>query len=432
MSNEPNKSSAAQKAAQLAQLAKGLADTIKGALTGGIKGAAIAAVKNFAPQIIKILAYILCFFMLLPTIIYFAIPNMFFQMPSVNEPDVSTLTNQAMTIESMYARIDGFTQEEADKIVLELAAGHDEVNSEYDFSGINRYWIIAISSVYYEQSMTISEADVRGIISENLAESHTITYWQERVGTDDDGEGIYESRSRINIRITNNKHDLLMQKLGFTQFQTDWAYFLYENISDTQITEHGYEDLTSDSSQLNDYGDLVFTNGSREVVYYNQTDARWGHYMYGTVDNIAIAGCGPTALAMVVSSMTDRMINPKEMADWSVANGHCCDGNGSYHTLINKGAEHFGLRVKSVGRGDGQQIIDALANGKLVVAIMGPGHFTVSGHFIVLRGVTSDGKILVADPVSVRKTGMEWDLWTILNESSRKTYNNGPFWIISL
>jgi hypothetical protein len=135
---------------------------------------------------------------------------------------------------------------------------------------------------------------------------------------------------------------------------------------------------------------------------------------------------------MVVSSMTDRMIDPKEMADWSVDNGHLCDGNGSYHTLINKGAEHFGLSVKSVGVGDGQQIIDALADGKLVVAIMGPGHFTTGGHFIVLRGVTSEGMILVADPVSVRKTGMEWDMRIILNESSRKTYNNGPFWIIDL
>ena len=43
-----------------------------------------------------------------------------------------------------------------------------------------------------------------------------------------------------------------------------------------------------------------------------------------------------------------------------------------------------------------QRIVDALGEGKLVVALMSKGHFTSSGHFIVLRGV-EDEKILVAD-----------------------------------
>lgn len=29
---------------------------------------------------------------------------------------------------------------------------------------------------------------------------------------------------------------------------------------------------------------------------------------------------------------------------------------------------------------------------------MGKGHFTNNGHFIVLRGITENGKILVNDP----------------------------------
>ena len=35
---------------------------------------------------------------------------------------------------------------------------------------------------------------------------------------------------------------------------------------------------------------------------------------------------------------------------------------------------------------DGENVADALAEGKLVVAIMSKGHFTKSGHFIVPRG----------------------------------------------
>ena len=64
-------------------------------------------------------------------------------------------------------------------------------------------------------------------------------------------------------------------------------------------------------------------------------------------------------------------------------------------------------------------MVDALADGKLVVAIMAKGHFTNSGHFIVLRGVTAEGKILVADPASRKRSEQEWDLSIILDEARK-------------
>ena len=73
--------------------------------------------------------------------------------------------------------------------------------------------------------------------------------------------------------------------------------------------------------------------------------------------------------------------------------------------------------------------MDALSQGKLVVALMTKGHFTSSGHFIVLRGVR-DGKILVADPSSYTRSQKAWDLSIILNEASRRAGAGGPFWII--
>ena len=77
-----------------------------------------------------------------------------------------------------------------------------------------------------------------------------------------------------------------------------------------------------------------------------------------------------------------------------------------------------------------QRLVDALADGKLVVALMTKGHFTSSGHFIVLRGVTSDGEIMVADPSSYSRSEKTWDLSIILNEASRNAGAGGPFWII--
>lgn len=76
-----------------------------------------------------------------------------------------------------------------------------------------------------------------------------------------------------------------------------------------------------------------------------------------------------------------------------------------------------------------QRIVDALSEGKLVVALMTKGHFTSSGHFIVLRGVENE-QILVADPASTTRSQKAWDLSIILNEASKSAAAGGPFWII--
>ena len=175
-------------------------------------------------------------------------------------------------------------------------------------------------------------------------------------------------------------------------------------------------------------GDVRFSDGGREVVYFNQMDERYAGKPYGT-DHIGGYGCGPTSMAIVVSSMTDRVVDPVEMARGSYENGYWCKGSGSYHALIPAAAQHFGLSVSGCSASEPQRILDSLSEGKLVVAIMAKGHFTKSGHFIVLRGV-QDGKILVADPGSYNRSGQLWDFSIILNEASRRAAAGGPFWII--
>lgn len=64
------------------------------------------------------------------------------------------------------------------------------------------------------------------------------------------------------------------------------------------------------------------------------------------------------------------------------------------------------------------------------VANMGPGHFTTSGHFIVLRGVTEEGQFLVTDPISYGKSQQEWDSKIVFNEARNNAAAGGPFWII--
>ncbi len=165
-----------------------------------------------------------------------------------------------------------------------------------------------------------------------------------------------------------------------------------------------------------------------EVTYYNQLDERWENVMYGTSSTIGEAGCGPTSMSIVISTLTGEAHDPIELCNWSVANGHRCEGNGSYHSLIPAAAASYGLTCEK--NLDAQGIVDALSSGKLVVVIMSKGHFTNGGHFIVLRGVTSSGKILVADPASYRRSEQEWDLSIIMNESNKAGAAGGPYWAI--
>jgi hypothetical protein len=189
-----------------------------------------------------------------------------------------------------------------------------------------------------------------------------------------------------------------------------------------------YERDYIDGSEI-DYGDITFKDGATNVIYFNQLDSKYADEPYGT-DKIGTHGCGPTALAIVVSSLTDRIVDPVEMAEWSVANGGWAEEQGSYHSLIPSGAQAFGLNVESDVQNEPQKIIDALTDGKLVIALMSKGHFTNGGHFIVLRGVTADGKILVADPASKQRSEQEWDFELILNEARQGASAGGAFWII--
>lgn len=177
-------------------------------------------------------------------------------------------------------------------------------------------------------------------------------------------------------------------------------------------------------------GQEILTGGTIPIVYFNQGSETWAEQPYGT-DDIGRYGCGPTAMAMVVSSMTDTDADPLQMAQAAVSLGHWAKRGGSYLSVVEGLAEDFGLTAVSLRERTPDALMDALLSGNLLVALMGPGHFTRGGHFIVLRGVTLSGKILVADPNSPERSLMEWDPELILQELSRSTDHGAPLWVIS-
>lgn len=177
-------------------------------------------------------------------------------------------------------------------------------------------------------------------------------------------------------------------------------------------------------------GQEILTGGTLPIVYFNQGSETWAEQPYGT-DNIGRYGCGPTAMAMVISSMTDIDTDPLQMANTAVALGHWAKQGGSYLSIVEGLAAEAGLTADPLRERTPDALMDALLNGSLLVALMGPGHFTKGGHFIVLRGATLSGNILVADPNSPERSLMEWDPELILEELSRSTAHGAPIWVVS-
>ena len=107
--------------------------------------------------------------------------------------------------------------------------------------------------------------------------------------------------------------------------------------------------------------------------------------------------------------------------------------HGSYLSMVPGVSEDFGLECVSLPPEEASSdlVTQHLAAGQLIVALMGPGHFTNGGHFIVLRGVTLEGSILVADPASQERSLTTWDLELILEELSASRHSGSPLWIIS-
>ena len=168
------------------------------------------------------------------------------------------------------------------------------------------------------------------------------------------------------------------------------------------------------------------------LTYFNQTDARWGNSLYGGNDTISIYGCGPTVLSMLVSSFTNQDIFPDAMAVWARDNHYWANTSGSSHALIPEGAAYYGLSVEPFSDYTEQGIIQALQNESIFVALVGPGHFTSSGHFIIIADYWSGSSVRIADPNSLENTQTPWQIGLILNELNYSAQAGGPLWKISI
>ena len=386
---------------------------MQAAWAGGVHGAAAAAAAHAAPALLKAVLALILLFLCLPLSLLLAIPCNLFGAPSVDSADIQEMTAQAEMLTATWKQQRTLEQKAVDLFVALLPEDLGFIRIEKQLGNTNDYWMIAITSVHSEQDvMTIDEAKIVQTMQAKLKYELKAEY---------DGEGNFTGYVLVISDMTPTE---LMDKLGMDEQQRMWAEVIYNTICDA---EYSAPNGSMDNTAGMDFSDVVFTGrgNSKDVVYFSQYDPRWGGLMYGLTNTIAGAGCGPTSLAICVSTLTDTVVTPPEVCDWSVKTGHRCEGSGSYHSLIPDGAAHYNVPCRGIGQNGNE-----LQEGKLVIAIMSAGHFTRGGHFIVLRGITDDGKILVADCASYERSQKEWDLSIFLAECNKGAAAGGPFWVL--
>ena len=159
-------------------------------------------------------------------------------------------------------------------------------------------------------------------------------------------------------------------------------------------------------------------------IYFNQGDSAWNQNGYC----IAKAGCGPTSMAVVITSLTGKWVTPLDTAIWGYQHGFY-SREGSAHEMIPAMATAYGLRCQGVGT-DYKAIKKALKAGKPVVCLMGPGYFTRGGHFMVLVAIDNNDCVTVADVGSRTRSAYKYRLADVIAQSKGASAG-GPFWVMS-
>lgn len=149
---------------------------------------------------------------------------------------------------------------------------------------------------------------------------------------------------------------------------------------------------------------------------YLQTDPRWANNDYsakGDGSTIGTAGCGPTSAAMVIATWRNHGITPAHTAAWAKSVGYKAPNQGTYYSYFAPQMAKFGidchqLNFKNLRNMNAieaaayhEKALQAVQRGDLVIACMGPGLWTSSGHFILWWKVTGT-MAHINDPASSR------------------------------
>lgn len=177
-------------------------------------------------------------------------------------------------------------------------------------------------------------------------------------------------------------------------------------------------------------------------VSYLQTDPKWKNHNYsapGENKTIGSSGCGVAVAAMIIATLKDKNVTPVTTSEWSMAHGYKALNQGTYYTYFIPQLSEYGITCKRLNIANlyGQssstahtEALNVLKKGNWVIACMGKGNWTSTGHFILLYKY-ENGYVYINDPASTSATRIKntWDLfakqvkylWTVTVPSGSDT-----------
>ena len=148
---------------------------------------------------------------------------------------------------------------------------------------------------------------------------------------------------------------------------------------------------------------------NRQPVSYLQADSRWKSAPYrvsGENSTVGSAGCGPSCAAMVIATLKDTSVTPKTCCDWSMAHGYKALNNGTYYAYFVPQMAAYGIACRQL-TGGYDEVVKLLKEGYYIIALMGKGLWTSSGHFVLVWW--ADNKIRINDPASTSEGRLNGD-----------------------
>lgn len=165
--------------------------------------------------------------LLAPSLIFTALPNMFFGFESSETDAVIHMTEQAKMIGSVYMSLENFEKSQIDSLVTGIAAEYeasgntiDRIEVKSGFEEDDLLWLIAINSVLHQQDLdSMSAADIRQFCTSRLT------------------VGALLEAATLKVEIRKIDPEQLMEQLGFDDEAKTWAGALYEVLSESGALE---------------------------------------------------------------------------------------------------------------------------------------------------------------------------------------------------
>ena len=223
----------------------------------------------------------------------------------------------------------------------------------------------------------------------------------------------------------------MMQRDGYsTKDGINYTADTYKKLHDNFLSQNNANNSTTDAKEADNCAPSE--NGANAgptkyakdgAIVYSQFDKRWSGKPFGT-NTIAGGGCGPSAMAMIITALTHQNVTPDQVA----ATGGASGGEASWtlpDTIAKSGK--WPIQVEKISH---DKIDDTLTKGGMVwLCGKDIAPFSKDGHCIGIRGRTSNNKWLIFDSGNTENSDKEWDKSNIY-QGLKNNKGDGSVWAV--